>query len=445
MPVTRAAPTSQRTDRPRIALVCGNLEPARDGVADYTLHLREALGHRADVWLATVGPAAGAAEPTAGPRLIQVAGGWNARGVAALAGALRRVAPDVVHVQFAPSAFGYSPAVGLLPLLLPTGTRLVTTLHEYDWWSWPAHVPDRLWRLVERRRWWDRETLALAPRSSRVIVTNGAHANAVRGRLGVSPRSVPVGANVVPDPSADRPAVRRAARSRLGLPTEAPVLAFFGFVHPVKGLRYLVEALAMLVPEHPGVRLVIVGGFASLALSDPEADAFRRELAGRAREAGVADRVLMTGHLPAAEASAVLTAVDIAVLPFTGGVTAKSGALAAVAAHGLPVVVTAADPPDPTLVDARTAVVVPRVRDAEALAAGIRRLLVDADLGAQVQAGLVTLLADRGWARIADAHLELYGECQGGGVERGRSAWARAKPPAGAASGGGHDLPDHHG
>ncbi|WP_035752293.1 glycosyltransferase [Parafrankia discariae] len=442
MPVTRAAPTSQRTDRPRIALICGNLEPARDGVADYTLHLREALGHRADVWLATAGPA-GAAEPAAGPRLIKVADGWNARGVAALAGALRRLAPDVVHVQFAPSAFGYSPAVGLLPLLLPASTRLVTTLHEYDWWSWPAHVPDRLWRLVERRRWWDRETLALAPRSSRVIVTNGAHARAVRGRLGISPRSVPVGANVIPDSHADRPAVRRVARSRLGLPPEAPVLAFFGFAHPAKGLRYLIEALAMLAPEHPGVRLVIAGGFVSLALREPEANAFRRELEDGAREAGVAGRVLMTGHLPAAEASEVLTAADIAVLPFTAGVTAKSGALAAVAAHGLPVVVTAADPPDPALVDARTAVVVPRVRDAGALAVGIRRLLVDADLGARVRAGLATLLADRGWPRIADAHLELYRECRDGGTGRGRPARFHARSPAGAAPPGGHDSPGH--
>jgi glycosyltransferase involved in cell wall biosynthesis len=402
--------------RPRVAVVCGNLLPARDGVADYTVSLLAAMGERADVWVVTAGQSSSGTavgEPP-GARVRRVSGGWGPRGVAALAGALRRDAPDVVHVQYAPAAFGYSPAVGLLPLGLTRRTTLVTTLHEYGWWSWPARLPPGLWRPVEDRGWWDRESGALVPRSDRLVVTNQDHAAVVRRRLGRAARCIPVGANVLP---AGEPASlareRRGVRARLGLPPDAPVLVFFGFVHPVKGLRYLIEALALLTPGRPELRLVIAGGFASLALPDAQAQAFRRELADRARAAGVADRVVMTGHLPAPAVSAVLRAADVAVLPFTAGVTAKSGALVALAAHGLPVVATAADPPDPALVDGVTAVVVPRRRDSRALAAGIERTLGHDRLRARVRAGVRELAADRGWAAIAQAHLDLYAELRG--------------------------------
>src|SRR4029079_1564944 len=87
--------------------------------------------------------------------------------VVAAARVLRRLDVDVVHVQFAPSAFGFSRAVGLLPLFLPRRMRLVVTLHEYGVWS--AHGRGgrgraALWSALEARGWLDRETLILAYR-----------------------------------------------------------------------------------------------------------------------------------------------------------------------------------------------------------------------------------------------------------------------------------------
>ncbi len=54
----------------------------------------------------------------------------------AAAARLRRLHLDVIHVQFAPSVFGFSRAVGLLPLLLPRGVPLIVTLHEYGVEGW---------------------------------------------------------------------------------------------------------------------------------------------------------------------------------------------------------------------------------------------------------------------------------------------------------------------
>ena len=85
----------------------------------------------------------------------------------------------------------------------------------------------------------------------------------------------------------------------------------------------------------------------------------------------------ITGHLPAVEVSAALHAADVAAFPFTAGATTKSGALLSAFAHGLPTLVTAADPPDPELVDGATVVVADRVRDADALVGPLARLLDD--------------------------------------------------------------------
>ena len=67
------------------------------------------------------------------------------------------------------------------------------------------------------------------------------------------------------------------------MPEDAELVVFFGFVHPVKGLRYLVDAVARLAGEHPRLHLLVLGGFTSLALPEDEAAAFRDELTAHDR------------------------------------------------------------------------------------------------------------------------------------------------------------------
>jgi glycosyltransferase involved in cell wall biosynthesis len=211
------------------------------------------------------------------------------------------------------------------------------------------------------------------------------------------------------------PADRDAVRARLGIPRDAEVVAFFGFVHPVKGLRHLIEALARLRGAgRCRLHLLILGGFTSLALPEDEARAFRAELTAWTRVCGVAEHVTITGHLPAAEVSAALHAADLAAFPFTAGATTKSGALLSAFAHGLPTLVTAADLPDPELVDGETVVVAPRVRDALVLVEGLARLLDDEPLRRKVAAGGAALMAGRTWEEIAATHREVYAGVLGG-------------------------------
>jgi len=380
----------------RVALVTGSTDARRDGVAAYTLRLAEEL-RAAGVDAATV-----AVAPPHGARSVRAA-------LHAAAGA------HLVHVQWAPSLYRFRGAVGLAPHLTSSGARLVTTLHEYGGWS-PERlrrVPERVWRACEAQRLIDRETLALVPRSAGVITTNAPHAAELATRFAgrVDAVTVPIGANVgvvgaVSD--RDRERIRAEVRAELGVSADTTLVAFFGFVHPVKGVRHLADAITRLRAERAGagLHLLVIGGFESMALPRDEADVVERELRAHLATSGADGATTITGFLPERDVSRLLTASDLGALPFTAGVTAKSGSLLTLLAHRLPVVVT--DGGDPALADGVDCVVVDRVRDADALADGLRRLLDDPALRERVAAGGAALAEERSWPGIARAHLDLY-------------------------------------
>ncbi|MEV5768544.1 glycosyltransferase [Micromonospora sp. NPDC052213] len=385
-------------DRIRVAMLHGPGRPDADGVSDYVAHLVEALDD-VDV------------EVTPVPVRPDGDGGrWRAATVRA-ARRVRELAPDVVHVQFAPSAYRFSGQPGLLPWRLPRRVPLVTTLHEYGWWACPGWLPGRLWSAAERARCWDRESGRLVPASAAVIVTNPGHGAVVRARTGRAPTHIPIAPNVADHVGAAT--AGRHLRAELGLPEGAPLLAFFGFVHPVKGLRHLVEALPDLRRDHPELRLLVVGGFTSQALPEQEARAFRAELTGLARRCGVAEAVTFTGHLPAERVSAALHAADVAVLPFTAGVTTKSGALLAALAHGVPTAVTVPDSADDELRRGGAVAVIGRRRDSAAIARTVGRLLADPVLRRRLAERGRAFAAAYSWPRVAAAHRDLYARTLG--------------------------------
>lgn len=366
----------------RVAMIHGEADARHDGVADYVEHLIDAL-----------------------PQVGVEAVGVRFDSLARVRDEVALLAPDLVHVQFAPATYRFSGAPLRLPDAMDVTVPLVTTVHEYGWWSWPSWVPDPLWHLLERRGWWDRETGRLVPASAGVAATNPGHARLLRDRLHKPVQVIPLAPNV-PGSTVHPCADARVAHE--------PTLAFFGYVHPVKGIRYLIDAVGMLLDRHPGLRLCVVGGFTSQALPEDEAAAFHDELLGYARQRGVADRVEFTGYLPPEQVSARLAETDVGVLPFTEGVSTKSGALLTLLGHGLPTVITAPDEPDPMLRDGREVRMVPQRRDAAALAKAIDEVLAEPALRTSLRAKGLRLAATRDWSEVARAHRSWYDQvCAG--------------------------------
>jgi glycosyltransferase involved in cell wall biosynthesis len=160
----------------------------------------------------------------------------------------------------------------------------------------PLLVPFRLRR--PQLRW------ALR-RAARVIaVSETLRDDAVA--LGIPPEKIRVIENGI-DTGLFHPQDRTAARRRLGLPENGPVLVSVGTLAPRKGFQLVIEALPALAERFPGLRFVIVGGAGAEG-------AMEAELRGLAERLGVADRVIFAGPRQREELAAFYSAADVSVL-----------------------------------------------------------------------------------------------------------------------------------
>ena len=402
----------------RVVMVAGTYQPERCGVAHYTQRLRCALEERGVSSLVLT--TREAARVSGDPSVRGAVRGWGVTDlpslVRAVAGAARDVRADVIHIQHAAGTYGFKRAVFFLPpLLRAAGVRapLVTTVHEYAWWEWePRFVPrgalEALKTWGQRRGVWDREDGFLLTGSAALITTNAHFADTIAARLpGLAPRlyRAPLVANVDVTP-VGRDEARDDARFRYGWPPEAPVVAYFGFLHPVKGIETLLEAFVKVLEVQPQARLLLIGGVQSLALGE-EAAWYWNKLRSLVTELGLDGVVAMTGYVPGEEASRLLSGADVGVLPFNHGVNLKSGALLTLFAHELPVVATRSDPPEPELEDGPLARLVQR-RDAPGLSGALLGLLADATERARLGKAGCAYTRDLSWSAIAERHLEVY-------------------------------------
>lgn len=116
--------------------------------------------------------------------------------------------------------------------------------------------------------------------------------------LWLSSRRITVVPNGIPPSPATDPGMREA----LGLPRDARILLAVGNLYEVKGHRFLVEALADVLPAHPTTHVVIAGR------GDQE-----RPLGRLAASLGVADHIHLLGLR--GDIPQLLAAADLFVMP----------------------------------------------------------------------------------------------------------------------------------
>jgi glycosyltransferase involved in cell wall biosynthesis len=179
------------------------------------------------------------------------------------------------------------------------------------------------------------------------------------------------------EPLAQAPARRAPSRLRhdLGLPDEGPVLLFFGFVRPYKGLEYLIEAMPKIVARLPGAHLVVAGEFWT-----------SREFYERyVREFGVERSVTFVDrYIPDEDLQPYFELADVVVLPY---VSATQSAVAQLAfGFNKPVITTRVGGLAEAVRDGVDGLIVPP-QDADALAAAVARFF-DEGMGPRMSAEL---------------------------------------------------------
>ena len=151
-------------------------------------------------------------------------------------------------------------------------------------------------------------------------------------------------------------------------------VAAIGRITPIKGLRELVRAFAVVAKQFPRVKLLIIGG------ADPRHLGHLAELKSWVSRLGLEERIEFTGHR--ADVPTLLQQLDLMVLPSTGK-EAFGRVLIEAGASGVPVVASRIGGIPEVIVDRKTGLLVPPA-DPMALAQGILTLLKDRKLALEL-------------------------------------------------------------
>ena len=153
-------------------------------------------------------------------------------------------------------------------------------------------------------------------------------------------------------------------RAPLGIPDQAPLIAVFARLNPLKGLEFFLEAAAMLSRQFEDARFLIVG--------DSISREYRDELEGKAAALGLGTRIFFTGFRT--DIPELLGEVSVLVLPSLA--EGLSNVILEGMAAGVSVVATRVGGNPEMIEDGVSGLLVPP-RDSAALAAAIGSLIAD--------------------------------------------------------------------
>ncbi|HEX2239560.1 MAG TPA: glycosyltransferase, partial [Actinomycetota bacterium] len=196
------------------------------------------------------------------------------------------------------------------------------------------------------------------------------------------------------------PGDREAARARLGLDPQGPVVLSVGRIQPLKGLSLAVEALARLRSlRHPPILLVVGGP------SGPRGDEELVDLKKLARSLGVAEQMRWLGPRPHEGLPDIYRAADAVVVCSYS----ESFGFAALEAHacGVPVLGTAVGGLSYIVRDGRSGFLFDR-RDPDVFAERLGAVLSNYDLRAQLGDAARRAAQRFSWHASARSLLRLY-------------------------------------
>ena len=195
-----------------------------------------------------------------------------------------------------------------------------------------------------------------------------------------------------------RPRDRAAARKRLDLPAEGPVLLWVGRLEKLKGVDILIGAVAQL--DERDFTLLIVGG-------DERASELKAELQAQADAAGVAANIRFEGAVAHSDLPAYYSAADVCVVPSYY----ESFGLVAVEsmACGTPVVASRVGGLVSTVTDGVSGYLIPW-RCPEPFAEKLEVLLNNRELRANFSRAAQRSMQRYAWDRVGAQMADLYAE-----------------------------------
>jgi glycosyltransferase involved in cell wall biosynthesis len=328
----------------KIALVTGMPPAGACGIWDYTQRLAQAL------------------RSLGADAEIISEGRWGLLDVAGIRHTLDKLKPDVIHIQYPTTGFGYR----LFPHWLAAKRRCVITLHEAS----QAHILRRV------------SLYAFALRPRRLIFTSDYELQfAMRWAPWVSRCSsvIPIGSNI----DAIRCGVNRSAQE----------VTYFGLIMPLKGLEEVLKLAKLLRSSCSELRVRVIG----------KPHSRHRDYFEELRQKSRGLPIIWNTDLNDEQVAAQLGHTAIGYLPFPDGVSERRGSLRAMLASGV-AVVTRRGSHTPANLEG----VVKFANGVENGFAVIEQLLNDPEEQQRLRYNAIEYMREFSWEHIANLHLDVY-------------------------------------
>jgi glycosyltransferase involved in cell wall biosynthesis len=384
----------------RIGLIAGEYPPMQGGVGDFTRELARALVEQGQtvtvIASSIIAPSIGDSPICIAPVVPR----WTRACWQPIVAVARQHNLDVLNIQYEPAAYAMQVGINLFPWWYRRQldrAPVVTTFHDLLVpYLFPKAGPLRR-KIVE----------FLARRSDAVIVTNEEdRLKALASNFQSSTSNlhrIPIGSNIRPSLPADFDLHRE--RANWGAADGDWLIAYFGFLSLGKGGLTLLHSIKLLVDAGAPARLLLIGG--RTGSSDPTNAQDAAEVDHALSSLGLRDRVHHTGYIDPAQVSMALATADVVALPYADGASFRRGSLMAALAHRKAIVTTLPRVGIPELVDGANCLLAPPA-DTGALAAAIRRVMIEPGLRARLEAGAHVLAEYFTWDKIAARTLEVY-------------------------------------
>jgi glycosyltransferase involved in cell wall biosynthesis len=355
--------------------------PTLCGIASFTASLRAALpADAAGGVIRLVDPAG--TDPVDAAWPAEVVGELVPESLASCRAAAAQLnREDVVVVQHEYGIYGGENGVDVLRVLTMLSVPVVIVVHTV------LAAPTAHQRAVLHR--------AASAAAAVVVMSETARLQLIAGYDVPANRVVviPHGAQE----SVDAPEIRHRRQCR--------EILTWGLLCPGKGIRWGIEAMALLDNLRPEPRYVVAGQTHPRVLAW-QGNWYHRWLLSRAEELGVRDRVhFESRYLDAESLRCLLARAEVVLLPYESREQVTSGVLVEAIAAGIPVVATRF-PHAVELLSSGAGILVDH-QDPAAIAAAIRRILTDRAAAAGMVAATRNTARTFGWASVGNQYYRL--------------------------------------
>jgi glycosyltransferase involved in cell wall biosynthesis len=194
---------------------------------------------------------------------------------------------------------------------------------------------------------------------------------------------------------------------------EENLVATFGLISSGKGLEYVIEAMPMVIDQHPNTAYLILGA-THPEVRRREGERYRESLMELARKHGVQKHVRFNNrYLPQNELIAHLKAIDIYITPYLNRHQITSGTLAYALGAGKAIISTPYLYAQEALAEGRG--LLAEFRSAESIANCINQILGTPGLKEHLQEQAYAYGREMSWTRVAERYNELF--CEVAGIE----------------------------